>query len=111
MRQDSYDIQQWCDWVNREGLPVDQRFMLQCMDQVLSEYFQSRENLPGKSVDGLPLKPDFKTTEEIVADTAPMMEMDPVSVVVWLKTHGFHMATLADGSVKWAIWRDMRPLM
>jgi hypothetical protein len=32
-------------------------------------------------------------------------------LVVWMRTHGFHLTTMADGSVKWAVWRDMQPLM
>ena len=39
------------------------------------------------------------------------METDKNMLVVWMRTHGFHLITMADGSVKWPVWRDMRPLM
>lgn len=111
MRQDSYDTGEWKSWLDDQELDSRARYMADAMNEVLTEYFQSRENLPGQSLTGLPLISDAKTTDEIVDDVYPMMEVDKNMLVVWMRTHGFHLTTMADGSVKWAIWRDMKPLM
>lgn len=41
----------------------------------------------------------------------PMAEIAADDIILYMTMHGFHLTTLDDGTVKWAIWRDMRPLM
>ena len=46
-----------------------------------------------------------KTTEDIIDDLMPMMNMSKDVVVGWLISHDYHITTVADGSPRWAIWR------
>lgn len=107
MRQDSYDEQSWQNYLAKCEVTDLGRFRF----SILDEYMQSRENLPGKSITGLELIPDPKTTAEIQDDLAPMTEIASDDIIAYMRWHGFHLTTLEDGTVKWAIWRDMKPLM
>ena len=48
---------------------------------------------------------EHKTTDEIIDDLMPMMYIKKEVVVGWMRSHGYGMTTIGDGSVKWAVWR------
>ena len=80
-------------------------------NMVLEAYFQSRDSFPGTGLMGEDLVDDSKTTDEIVEEVSTMMDIDKEIVAIWMRYHGFHIKTMEDGTVKWAIWRDMKPLL
>lgn len=106
MRKDSFDIDAYDEWLNSED--VDLETKQEC--QVLDGYFQTRDNLPGKTIDGKELVADPKSTQEIVNDLADMIELSGPVVVKYMQLHDFTFTTIADGSLKWAIWRDITPI-
>ena len=77
----------------------------QAQAELLDSYFTFRRNLPeedkglGRAVE------ELKTTEDIIDDLMPMMNMSKDVVVGWLISHDYHITTVADGSPRWAIWR------
>ena len=75
---------------------------------VLDAYFCSRHNLPGKSELGEELAEDNKSTQEIVDELSAMIPLEPGVVASYMIKHSYGFTTLADGNVKWAIWRDLR---
>lgn len=76
-----------------------------CQAEVLDAYFTFRRNLPAAEQGfGKPVE-EHKTTDEIIDDLQPMMYMSKNVVAEWLRCHDFHITTIADGTVKWAIWR------
>lgn len=107
MRRDSYDRQAWQQMLADKEIDSLGRAKFEIMD----EYMVSRENLPVKSLTGEELVADPKSTEEIQDDLLPMVELSDNDIIIYMKMHGFHLTTLDDGTVKWAIWRDMKPLM
>lgn len=107
MRQDSFDKVRWDAWANDPERSDTQRVLIHTLDA----YFQSRENLPGKSYSGEQLVEDNKTSQEIADDLQGMIGVPPTEVAIYMEYHNFQMTTLEDGTVAWAIWRDMRPLM
>lgn len=84
-----------------EALDEDER----CQAELLDAYFTFRRNLPeeqpglGKAVE------EPKTTEEIIDDLMPMMPVSKSVVSAWMRLHEYHFTTVADGTVKWAVWR------
>ena len=73
--------------------------------EVLDAYFTFRRNLPGEEPGmGRPIE-EPKTTEDIIDDLQPMMSLSKTLVVAYMRSHGYGMTTIGDGSVKWAIWR------
>lgn len=72
---------------------------------VLNAYFTYRTNMPcvdpgfGKAVE------EPKTTEEIIDDLQPMISMNKDLVASYMRKSEYGFTTLADGSVKWAVWR------
>lgn len=105
MMNGSYDTDAYQEWF--ESLGDIQK--AEC--RMLDAYMQSRDNLPGKTVTGENLVLDPKTTTEIQDDLQDMMFTDAMTVYTYMVKHGFGFTTADDGTVKWAIWRDMKPLM
>lgn len=105
------DFEQWNDYVNSFERNEAWRMSLEIANMVLEAYFQSRDSFPGTSLMGEVLVDDSKTTDEIVEEVSTMMDIDKEIVAIWMRYHGFHIKTMEDGTVKWAIWRDMKPLL
>lgn len=76
-----------------------------CQVEMLDAYFTFRTNLPAEDEAFGKAFEDHKTTDEIIDDLVPMMYVNKTVVVSYLRTHGFTVTTIADGTVKWAIWR------
>ena len=79
--------------------------------EVLDAYFSSRDNLPGTTMKDEPLKADPMTTAAISNSLREMALISFPVIADWMLLHNFTFTTLLDGSVAWAIWRDMQPLM
>lgn len=75
--------------------------------ELLDAYFTFRRNLPGEEQGLGKALVDHKTTEEIIDDLLPMMNVSKDVVVGWLRAHDYHITTVLDGSPRWAIWRFM----
>ena len=73
---------------------------------LLNAYFTHRRNLPGEFA-GRPLFEEHKSTYDIIDDLSPMADLYNAKsdIVSYMQAHGYGFTTLADGSVKWAIWR------
>ncbi len=97
------DLKQFLDWLKENDRTEEEK--MQC--KLLDEYMKTRDNLPGKGVTGAPLVPDPKTSEEIAGDLQPMYSMDISVIAKYMFLHEFTTTTVEDGTVKWAIWRDM----
>ena len=84
-----------------ESLEEDERAQAELLDA----YFTFRCNLPGVDPGfGKPFE-EPKTTQDIIDELRPMMLLKERVVVHYLRIHDYGMTTVADGTVKWAIWR------
>lgn len=102
MRQVDERIKQLAEkWL--ESLEEEERAQV----EVLNAYFTFRRNLPddepgfGKAVE------EPKTTQDIIDELSTMMRLTEKVVVAYMRIHAYGMTTVADGTVKWAIWRFM----
>lgn len=86
-----------------ESLDEEER----CQAEVLDAYFTYRTNMPDEDPGFGKASEEPKTTEEIMDDLQPMMYMSKNVVAGYLRTHEYGFTTVADGSVRWAIWRYM----
>ena len=91
-------INKWLEELNEEE---------RSQAEVLDAYFTFRRNLPENDPGFGKAFEEPKTTDEIIDDLQPMMPLSQKVVVGYMRSHGFGMTTVADGSVKWAIWRFM----
>ena len=78
-----------------------------CQVEVLDAYFTFRTNMPGEDPGFGKASEEPKTTEEIMDDLTPMVTMSKDVVAGYMRAHDYGFTTLADGSVRWAIWRYM----
>lgn len=75
---------------------------------ILDAYFATRSNVPGESeATGRDLAPEYKTTQDIIDELMPMMPISQQILSKYLLLKGYTMATYDDGTIKWAIWRDV----
>lgn len=103
MRKDSYDEEAWQERIHQEDVSDLGRAKFGIIDQCM----MSRENLPDKSITGEDLVADPRTTRDIQADLSTMVELADNDIIIYMTMHGFSLTTLEDGTVAWAIWRDM----
>lgn len=74
----------------------------------LDNYFASRSPEPKKGITGDSYTPEYKTTEDIYDDLALINPVPTHMIVIYLRNHGYRLKTVADGTLRWEIWRDMR---
>ncbi|MBQ7513362.1 MAG: hypothetical protein IJS95_03105 [Prevotella sp.] len=70
--------------------------------QLLDSYFMFRENLPKEGY-----IQENKTTLQIMDELTPMMMLPTESVVGYMLEHEYSTTTEDDGTVVWAIWRQV----
>lgn len=74
----------------------------QFAQQLLDSYFMFRENLPKEGY-----IQENKTTLQIMDDLTPMMMLPTDDVVQYMLEHDYSTTTEQDGTVTWAIWRQV----
>ncbi|MBQ7181643.1 MAG: hypothetical protein IJR87_10170 [Bacteroidaceae bacterium] len=84
-----------------ESLDEEER----CQAELLDAYFTYRTNMPDDDPGFGKASEEPKTTDEIIDDLMPMMFMSKSVVADYMRTHEYGFTTVADGSVRWAIWR------
>lgn len=75
--------------------------------EILDAYMQTRSQLPGKGAAGNALVEEDKSTQDIVDDLRDMTVLDFQTVENYMRQEGFGLTTQEDGTVKWAVWRDV----
>ena len=74
----------------------------QFAQQLLDSYFLFRSPLPRAGY-----FQENKTTLQIMDDLVPMMAVSTETVVAYMTDHDCSTTTEEDGSVSWAIWRQI----
>lgn len=75
---------------------------------LLDNYFASRSPEPKMGITGDSYTPEYKTTEDIYEDLEPINPVPTRLIVIYLRNHDYRLKTVADGTLRWEIWRDMR---
>ena len=70
--------------------------------QLLDSYFLFRRPLPEEG-----FIQENKTTLQIMDELLPMMAVSTETVVGYMKDHEYSTTTEQDGTVSWAIWRQV----
>lgn len=70
--------------------------------QLLNSYFMFRRNLPEAG-----FIQENKTTLQIMDELTPMMMLSTDDVVQYMMEHDYSTTTEQDGTVVWAIWRQV----
>lgn len=72
------------------------------VQKLLDSYFMFRDNLPREGY-----IQDNKTTQQIMDELSPMMLLSTDDVVQYMLDHDYQMTTEQDGTVSWAVWRQV----
>lgn len=74
----------------------------QFAQQLLDSYFTFRRNLPETGY-----LQENKTTLQIMDELSPMMMLSTDDVVEYMLEHDYYTTIEPDGTVSWAIWRQV----
>ncbi len=102
MMKDSFDNGAWQRWI---ATAAGEDGSVHVAAFLLGEYMKTRENTPDGTDSVLAFEP--KSTEGIQSDLQPMGDVDKDFIATYMILHGFRTVTLEDGTVQWAVWRDM----
>ena len=105
MKANSYDEEAYNAWLNNPERDKNETESIKEQCTMLDGYMFSRENLLSDN-----LVPDPKSSEEIQSELASMYPVDAEVIAKYMLLHEFTTVTVEDGSIKWAIWRDMKPI-
>lgn len=72
------------------------------VQQLLDSYFLVRRPLPESG-----FFQENKTTRQVMQELSPMMAIPSEDIVEYMVAHEYSTTTDADGSVCWAVWREM----
>lgn len=81
--------------------PDDER-EVKFVQQLLDSYFMFRESLPKEG-----FIQENKTTQQIQDELEPMYTVTTGSIVDYMVEHDYSTTTEQDGTVVWAIWRQV----
>ena len=74
----------------------------QFVQQLLDSYFLFRSPLPAAGY-----IQENKTTLQLMDEMLPMMAISTEDIVAYMLEHDYSTTTEGDGTVSWAIWRQM----
>ncbi len=102
MKKDSFDNVAWQQWLSALA---ETNSYVRMSAYLLDGYMETRENTPDGTDSVLAFEP--KSTEDIQSDLQPMGDVDKDFIATYMILHGFRTVTLEDGTVQWAVWRNM----
>ncbi len=102
--QTKQDYEIWKKWCSRPGLSEEELMRLDTVDTVLTAYAKEHPNYIGADADINEWIFYPKSTLEIVAELQPVMHLDPLDVVMWLRAHNYILALGSSGQLQWEMW-------
>ena len=102
--QTTPDNDSWTMWCSRPGLSVDERMRLGCTDTVLTAYAKEHPSYLATDADIKEWVLMPKSTSEIIAELQPVMQLDQLDVVVWLRANDYNLVPGSSAQLQWAMW-------
>lgn len=98
------DYEIWKKWCARPGLSEEELMRLDTVDTILTAYADEHPNFIGADADieGWVLMP--KTTSEIITELQPVMHLEQLDVVMWLRGYGYPLVSDSSAQLKWSMW-------
>ena len=102
--QTTPDNDSWAMWCSRPGLSVDERMRLECTDTILTAYAKEHPSYLATDADIKEWVLMPKSTSEITAELQPVMQLDQLDVVVWLRANDYPLVPGSSGQLQWSMW-------
>ena len=102
--QTTPDNDSWTMWCSRPGLSVDERMRLECTDTILTAYAKEHPSYLATDADIKEWVLMPKSTSEIIAELQPVMHLEQLDVVMWLRAHDYSLVPGSSAQLQWAMW-------
>ena len=102
--QTKQDYEMWTKWCARKGLSEEERMRLDIVDTVLTAYAKEHPWYLATNADIKEWIFMPKSTLEIVDELRPVMHLEPFDVVLWLRSHAYHLVLGSSGLLEWAMY-------
>lgn len=98
------DYDSWSLWCSRQGLSSDERMILECTDTVLTAYAKEHPNYIDADADINEWIFMPKSTSEIITELQPVMQLNQLDVVVWLRANNYSLVPGSSAQLQWSMW-------
>lgn len=102
--QTTPDGDSWTLWCSRQGLSSDERMTLECTDTVLTAYAKEHPSYLATDADINEWIFMPKSTSEIITELQPVMQLNQLDVVVWLRANDYNLVPGSSAQLQWAMW-------
>ena len=102
--QTKKDYEIWTKWCSRPGLSEEELMRLDTVDTVLSAYANEHPRYFATDADTKEWVLMPKSTSEIIAELQPVLHLEPFDVVLWLRSHAYHLVLDSNGQLEWAMY-------
>lgn len=97
-----YDI--WTKWCARPGLSEEELMRLDTVDTVLTAYAKEHPSYLATDADIKEWVLMPKTTSDIIAELQPVMQLEQLDVVMWLRANNYSLVPGSSAQLQWSMW-------
>ncbi|WP_311440184.1 hypothetical protein [Hoylesella buccalis] len=94
----------WIMWCSRPSIPEDERMRLECTDTILTAYAKEHPSYLATDADIKEWVLMPKTTSDIIIELQPVMHLEQLDVVMWLRANNYSLVPGSSAQLQWSMW-------
>ena len=98
------DYEIWTKWCSRPGLSEEELLRLDTVDTVLSAYANEHPRRLDIDADIKEWVLMPKTTSDIIIELQPVMHLEQLDVVMWLRANNYSLVPGSSAQLQWSMW-------
>ena len=91
-------------WCSRPSIPEDERMRLECTDAILTAYAKEHPSYLATDADIKEWVLMPKTTSDIIIELQPVMHLEQLDVVMWLRANNYSLVPGSSAQLQWSMW-------
>ncbi|MGF0097323.1 hypothetical protein ACQRD6_03080 [Prevotella sp. SGI.027] len=94
----------WIMWCSRPSITEDERMRLECTDTILTAYAKEHPSYLATDADIKEWVLMPKTTSDIIIELQPVMHLEQLDVVMWLRANDYSLVPGSSAQLQWSMW-------